>query len=51
MSIRVRNFAPLNEPLNICNFFFNPEVTHTERLQGVKIRKIQAIEYLTLWHP
>jgi hypothetical protein len=22
MSIRVRNFAPLNEPLNILNFFF-----------------------------
>jgi hypothetical protein len=31
LSIRVRNFAPLNEPLNICKFFFNfdPEVAHT----------------------
>jgi hypothetical protein len=31
LSIRVRNFAPLKEPLNILNFFiyFNPEVTHT----------------------
>jgi hypothetical protein len=31
LSIRVRNFAPLNEPLNIFNFFlsFNPEVTNT----------------------
>ncbi len=31
LSIRVRNFAPLNEPLNIFKFlfYFNPEVTHT----------------------
>ncbi len=31
LSIRVRNFAPLNEPLNIYkNFcYFNPEVAHT----------------------
>ena len=31
LSIRVRNFAPLNEPLNICKIFFhfNPEVAHT----------------------
>ncbi len=31
LSLRVRNFAPLNEPLNIfANFFvFNPEVAHT----------------------
>jgi hypothetical protein len=31
LSIRVRNFAPLNEPLNILKFFFyfNPEVAHT----------------------
>ena len=31
LSIRVRNFAPLNEPLNICikMFYFNPEVAHT----------------------
>ncbi len=31
LSIRVRNIAPLNEPLNIFKFFFyfNPEVTHT----------------------
>jgi hypothetical protein len=31
LSIRVRNFAPLNEPLNIFKkiFSFNPEVTHT----------------------
>jgi hypothetical protein len=30
LSIRVRNFAPLKEPLNIFNFFlyFNPEVTN-----------------------
>ncbi len=30
LSIRVRNFAPLNEPLNIFNnfFYFNPEVAH-----------------------
>ncbi len=37
LSIRVRNFAPLNEPLNIFKFFFyfNPEVTHTKRLHGV----------------
>ncbi len=52
LSIRVRNFAPLNEPLNIVKkiFHFNPEVAHTERLYGVKIRKIRAIEYLTLGH-
>ncbi len=52
LSISVRNFAPLNEPLNIFKFFFyfNPEVAHTLRLYGVKIRKIQAIEYLTLGH-
>ncbi len=31
LSIRVRNFAPLNEPLNIFEniFYFNPEVAHT----------------------
>jgi hypothetical protein len=31
LSIRVSNFAPLNEPLNILKFFFyfNPEVAHT----------------------
>ncbi len=31
LSICVRNFAPLNEPLNIFKFFFyfNPEVAHT----------------------
>jgi hypothetical protein len=31
LSIRVRNFAPLNEPLNILKFlfYFNPEVAHT----------------------
>jgi hypothetical protein len=52
LSIRVRNFAPLNAPLNIFKFFyyFNPEVAHTQRLYGVKIRKIRAIEYLTLGH-
>jgi hypothetical protein len=33
LSIHVRNFAPLNEPLNIFkNFiYFNPEVAHTYR--------------------
>jgi hypothetical protein len=52
LSIRVRNFAPLNEPLNIYKkiFYFNPEVAYTLRLYGVKIRKIRAIEYLTLGH-
>jgi hypothetical protein len=31
LSIRVRNFAPQNEPLNIFSqiFYFNPEVAHT----------------------
>jgi hypothetical protein len=31
LSIRIRNFAPLNEPLNIFKIFlyFNPEVAHT----------------------
>ncbi len=31
LSIRVRNFAPLNVPRNIFEFFFyfNPEVAHT----------------------
>jgi hypothetical protein len=31
LSIRVRNFAPLNEPLNIfeTKINFNPEVAHT----------------------
>ncbi len=31
LSIRVRNFAPLNAPLNIFKHFFhfNPEVAHT----------------------
>jgi hypothetical protein len=31
LSIRVRNFAAPNEPLNIFKifFYFNPEVTHT----------------------
>ena len=40
LSIRVRNFAPLHAPLNIYKifFYFNPEVAHTYRLYGVKIR-------------
>ncbi len=52
LSIRVRNFAPLNEPLNIFKifFYFNPEVAHTKRLYGVKIKKIRAMENLTLGH-
>ncbi len=31
LSIRVRNFAPPNEPLSIFKnfFYFNPEVAHT----------------------
>jgi hypothetical protein len=31
VSIRVMNFAPLNEPLNIFKifFYFNPKVAHT----------------------
>ncbi len=31
LSIRVKKFAPLNEPLNIFKYFFyfNPEVAHT----------------------
>ena len=31
LSLRVRNFAPLNEPRNIFYiiFYFNPEVAHT----------------------
>ncbi len=47
-----QNFAPLNAPPNIFIkfFYFNPEVAHTLRLHGVKIRKIRAIEYLTLGH-
>jgi hypothetical protein len=55
LSIRVGNFIPLNEPLNIFKifFYFNPEVAHTYSLYGVKIRKIRAIEYLKLgqWAP
>ncbi len=48
LSIRVRIFAPLNAPLNMFKIFFNPEVAHTWRLYCVKIRKIRAIEYLSL---
>jgi hypothetical protein len=32
LSIRVRKFAPLNEPLNIKKkifFYFNPEIAHS----------------------
>ncbi len=49
LSIRIRNFAA---PLNICLkfFYFNPKVALRSRLYGVKIRKIRAIEYLTLGH-
>jgi hypothetical protein len=52
LSIRVRNFAPLNEPLNtfIIFFYFNPKVALPQRLYGVKIRKIRAIENLTFGH-
>jgi hypothetical protein len=51
LSIRVRNFVPLNEPLNITKkLYFSPKVAHPERLNGVKIIKIQAIENLTLGH-
>ncbi len=51
-SIRVRNFAPLNEPLNIFTFFFilTPKSPTRRDYFGVKIRKIRAIEYLTLGH-
>ncbi len=52
LSIRIRNFAAPNEPLNIfLNFFnFNPKVALPKRLHGVKIIKIQAMENLTLGH-
>ncbi len=52
LSIRVRNFAAPNELLNIfVNFFyFNPKVALPQRLYGVKIMKIWAIENLTLGH-
>ncbi len=52
LSIRIRNFAAPNRPLNICLkfFYFNPKVALRSRLYGVKIRKIRAIEYLTLGH-
>ncbi len=52
LTIRVRNFAPPNEPLIIFfnKIYFNPEGAHTKRLYDVKIRKIRAIEYLTLGH-
>jgi hypothetical protein len=47
-----KELCTLKEPLKICIkfFYFNPEVAHTQRLCGVKIRKIPAIEYLTLGH-
>ena len=52
LSIRIRNFAAPNRPLNICLkfFYFNPKVALPLRLYGVKIRKIRAIECLTLGH-
>jgi hypothetical protein len=52
LSIRVRNFAPLNEPPNIFIqiFYFNPKVALIQRFFGVKIIKIRAIENLTLGH-
>jgi hypothetical protein len=52
LSIRVRNFAAPNEPLNIFlqTFYFYPKVALPERLNGVKIMKIRAIENLTLGH-
>ena len=52
LSIRVRNFAAPNEPLNILfkTFYFNPKVALPKRLNGVKIMKIRAIENLTLGH-
>jgi len=43
--------TPKWTPNNFLKFFyFNPEVAHTYRLYGVKIRKIRSIEYLTLGH-
>ncbi len=52
LSISIRNFAAPNGPLNISLkfFYFNPKVALPSRLFGVKIRKIRAIEYLTLGH-
>jgi hypothetical protein len=52
LSIRIRNFADPNGPLNICLkfFYFNPKVALPSRVYGVKIRTIRAIEYLTLGH-
>ncbi len=48
----VRNFAAPKKPLNIClkKCYFKPKVTFPQRLYGVKIMKIRAIENLTLGH-
>jgi hypothetical protein len=52
LSLHIRNFVAPNRLLNICLkiFYFNPKVALRSRLYGVKIRKIRAIEYLTLGH-
>ena len=52
LSIRVRNFAAPNEPLNIKKIkkYFNSKIAQPYRLYGVKIMKIRAIEILTLGH-
>ncbi len=46
--------GPLNETLDIFSFlilkYINTKVAHRERLYGVKIIKILAIENLTLGH-
>jgi hypothetical protein len=48
----VRNFATLNEPLNIFfkMFLFEPQSCPPKRLYGVKIMKIRAFKNLTLGH-
>ncbi len=57
LSIRVRNFAPLNEPPNICIkfFYFNPNVRHVtgtgSGLLGGIPRVVVQISALTLKGP
>jgi hypothetical protein len=50
LSIRVSTLSAYITPKNNLYFFFEPQSHPPERLYGVKITKIEAIESLTLGH-
>jgi hypothetical protein len=41
---------PSSPEIKVTSLYFSPKVTNPERLYGVKIMEIQAIDNLTLGH-